>query len=243
MYLLAVILVLALLGFMVWASSDIGSSVYMKVLCRGAVREKVVALTFDDGPEDMTLKVLDCLDSHGVKAAFFMVGSKIVRHPDIVRRIVAGGHIAANHTWSHSSTFPLMPVCRMTDEILSTNQQISLLTGKGPVFFRPPFGVTNPLVASAVRSTGMTAIGWSIRSLDTIQKWPREKILRRICKRLSPGTVILLHDRCKDADKLLEMLLECIEKEGYRVVSIEELFGAGAYMPLAEHETEKTDEN
>ena len=230
MYLtLAIAAALCLTGFMVWASADVGSGVYLKALCRSRTSGKTVALTFDDGPDTMTGKVLDVLGKHGVKATFFFVGSKAEGHRDVVRRIVEEGHTVGNHTWSHGWDFPLMPRCRVETELERTSEEIYRMTGKRPALFRPPFGVTNPIIGRAVRARSLVTVGWNVRSLDTVDGTPREKVLRRIVRKLRPGSVILLHDRCGDSDRLLEMLLDHLDENGFKVVTLEEMFGIDAY--------------
>ncbi len=96
------------------------------------------------------------------------------------------------------------------------------VTGQPVLWFRPPFGVTNPTLAKAVRRLGYIPIGWNIRTLDTQQPTP-EKIIKRIKKRLVPGSILLLHDRMPDSDRLLVQVLDFIEKEGYTVVTLDRL--------------------
>lgn len=95
-----------------------------------------------------------------------------------------------------------------------TSQKIKL--------FRPPFGVTNPTIAKAVRILGYTPVGWNIRTLDTLQP-SKEKVLKRIQKRLRPGSIILLHDRMPDSDLLLKEILNLIKEQGYTVVRLDSM--------------------
>ncbi|NLV39563.1 MAG: polysaccharide deacetylase family protein, partial [Bacteroidales bacterium] len=105
---IAIILLICLTLFLVWASADVGGNIYLKSLCRGDRADKLVTLTFDDGPDEvMTPKVLDVLQKHDIKATFFVIGSKVEKFPHIAKRIVAEGHTIANHTYSHKATFPM----------------------------------------------------------------------------------------------------------------------------------------
>ena len=228
-WLVIIFLFVAVTGFMVWASAYIGSGVYLKSYCSSSCDEKYVALTFDDGPATMTSKVLEVLKEHNVKATFFLIGSKIQEDPDTVRRIADEGHTIGNHSWSHSSRFPIRGYSEVLNEIKMTSEKIYDTIGRNPKLFRPPFGVTNPRIGKAVRAQGLISIGWNIRSLDTICKRTREDIMLRISSQLRPGSVILLHDRCKDSDRLLEMLLQYLDKNGYKVVTIEEMFNLKSY--------------
>ena len=219
-----------LLGFLVWASAYIGSGVYVKSYCCAKCVDKSVALTFDDSPSPMTEKVLDVLKEHDVKASFFLIGQNIEKYPNILQRIVDEGHIVGNHSWAHTADFPTKTYAEVENEFKKTSALIYKLTGRQPLFFRPPFGVTNPRIGRAVRNLGMKCIGWNIRSLDTVEKYTREAVMSRIASQMKPGSVILLHDRCKDSDKLLQMVLQYINENGYKVVSIEELFNLKAYV-------------
>lgn len=224
------IVIAVIVFFLVWASADIGSGVYLKTLCRKQTERPVVALTFDDGPDAiMTPRVLDVLNRHGVKAAFFLVGEKARKYPDLVRRIVDDGHIIGNHTYTHSAIFPLSGRQSVQKDIADTQQAVESITGIKMRLFRPPFGVTNPVIGDAVRYFGMQTIGWSVRSLDTMEKRDRIDVCNRIKRKLHNGAVILLHDRCKDADILLEHLLEEIRTCNMQVVILDKLFEIDGY--------------
>lgn len=225
-----IILVVAITLFLVWASSDIGSNIYLKATCKAETQERVVALTFDDGPaEPMTLKVLDILRKYDAKAAFFLIGRQVDKYPDIARRIVDEGHIVANHTMSHSGLFPLSSAKSVKAELLSCSCSITKAVGLRPKLFRPPFGVTNPIIGRMVKQLGFNTIGWSIRSLDTVTRYSREDICRKVERSLHPGAIILLHDRCLQSDELLESIILAIVSSGYRIVALDELLNIDVY--------------
>lgn len=224
------IVIIIVIVFLVWASADIGSGVYLKTLCKRETNEPFVALTFDDGPDAvMTPRVLDTLNRYGVKATFFLVGEKVRNYPDIVRRIVGDGHIIGNHTYTHSAKFPLSNSLSVQKEIADTQQIVEDIVGVKMRLFRPPFGVTNPIIGDVVRCFGLQPIGWSVRSFDTIEKWDREDVCRRIRRKLHNGAVILLHDRCKNADILLEYLLDEISACNMQVVMLDKLLEIEKY--------------
>ncbi|MBQ9138404.1 MAG: polysaccharide deacetylase family protein [Alistipes sp.] len=230
MYWIVAIVVLCLILFMVWASADVGSNVYLRTLCRAATTERVVALTFDDGPDPvMTPLVLDTLRQRGVKATFFLVGSKVAQHPDIVRRIVEEGHTVGNHTHTHSAYFPLRSRVRVEEELDMCHKAIFEATGLKPQLFRPPFGVTNPIIGRAVRSRGYRTIGWSIRSLDTMSSRTRREVWQSVVRRLHTGGIILLHDRCDGAERLLAELIDVTLERGYRFESLDKMLNVDAY--------------
>ena len=225
-----IILAVILTVFLVWASADVGSNIYLKVVCRGGNKERVIALTFDDGPDEtMTPKVLDVLKRHGIKATFFLVGAKVDENPDIVRRIVAEGHIVANHTYSHSGLFPLSSGQQVKHELQKCNESIERAVGVLPKLFRPPFGVTNPIIGRVVKGLGLQTVGWSIRSLDTVGGESRENVCRRVERRLHPGAILLLHDSCAGADELLEKIIVAAERENYRIERLDSVIKVDAY--------------
>ncbi len=220
-----VIFVLLLLGIAV-SVFDIGSGVYVKALCRARTVRKVVALTFDDGPHpERTPKILDLLKKHDVRAAFFVTGKNAEKHPELIKRMVSEGHLVGNHTYSHSSRFPWMKEEKMREEIHWCDVAITRITGMHPTLFRPPFGVSNPTLARAVVPWHYTVAGWSVRSLDTVSRWPRAKVFERVRRRLRPGSVVLLHDDREGGDILLEMILDHLERNGYKVERFDKLFG------------------
>lgn len=228
-WLIAITLV-ALVGWLVWGSASIDSGLYLKALCRKTGDERRVAITFDDGPDPvMTPRLLELLGRYGAKATFFVVGAKAVEHPDLVRRIVAEGHTLGNHTSHHRGLDPLRSTAAIAADLAYAREQVEALTGRRMKLFRPPYGVTNPMIGRAVRRMGLTTIGWSVRSFDTVVATPREEVLARITRRLHPGAVILLHDRLLEADRLLEMLLQKLENENYTAVTVDSLFEIEAY--------------
>lgn len=221
---------LAVGGFLFWASSYIDSGVYIKTLCKGSDDRRCVSLTFDDGPDEfMTPKVLDILKENDIKATFFIIGSKAEKYPELVSRIIDEGHLIGSHSWDHRVNFPVQPSDVMCQELSKCEDFIFELTGKSMLFFRPPCGITNPLVADAVEQMGYHTIGWSIRSLDTKKKKSRSEILGRISKRLHNGAVILLHDRCDGADELLRSLLTLLQENDYDVIPLDDLLSVEAY--------------
>lgn len=235
-----IILCLIALGigiFLIWASADIDSGVYIKTLCKGPENRHCVSLTFDDGPDEvMTPKVLDILKDNGIKATFFVIGKKAESNPDLISRIVDEGHIIGGHSWNHECDFPIQSSDAIYKELSKSENAIYDITGKSMMLFRPPFGVTNPLIADAVDAHGYITVGWSIRSLDTDQERDRTDILKRIVKRLHNGAVILLHDRCDGADELLKSLITVLYENKYDIIRLDEMFDIEPYRFVADAE-------
>lgn len=216
------------IGILVIGSFFISSNFHIKAYCSNPLEyKKVIALTFDDGPNENTLPILDILKRHNVKATFFCIGKNIEKHPEILKRIIEEGHVVGNHSYSHSSFFDFYRKDRVMEEIRKTDALIESISGKKVQLFRPPFGVTNPSIRRALEVTKHKVIGWNIRSLDGIFK--DEKIIfARIKKRIAPGGIVLLHDRSHTVS-ILERLMLYLEENEYKVVSIEALLNIKAY--------------
>ncbi len=224
-----VILLLGVLAALVWASTDIGSGVYLEALCRAESADKVVALTFDDGPdEDSTPRVLDLLKRYDVRATFFVVGEQARQNPELIHRMVAEGHTVAGHSYYHLPQSTLWSSQRYTEELFRCNDVVARLTGLRMRLYRPPFGVTNPPIARAVKNLGLIPVGWSVRSLDTITK-NRDRVVDRVMRGLRGGDVILLHDRLENSEELLEKLLTALRTQHYTTATVDELFKIEAY--------------
>jgi peptidoglycan/xylan/chitin deacetylase (PgdA/CDA1 family) len=232
MYLiLIIVIVLCIIAFLTWASADIRSGVYLSTLCQARTTGRsAISLTFDDGPDPhMTPRILEILERHNIKAVFFLIGRKAEEFPDIVRQIQSKGHTIGNHTYSHSIKFTIGKQGYVRHEISMCQDIIGSITGKRPLLFRPPFGVTNPIISKAVSEKNLLTIGWSIRSLDTISNKSTDAVYRRISRKLHNGAVVLLHDRLENADILLNMILEETEHRKIKAVSIEELLDIRTY--------------
>lgn len=214
---------------LVRGSASVCASWYLRMRCRARRAGRRVALTFDDGPDPQrTPAVLDLLARQGVRATFFVVGARAEAHPELVRRMATEGHVVGNHSYTHSWRFPLRSLGRTVEELRRTGEVLHRITGRQPRLFRPPFGVTNPTIARAVRRLGLDPMGWSIRSLDTMGQSP-ERVAARILRRLHPGAVILLHDRCAGSERLVGLLVEGLRSRGLEPVTLPELFDIEAY--------------
>lgn len=220
--------VVAYLVLVIAGSIAIGFNFYFRSLNSKNTSEKVVAITFDDGPSpEFTTGLIDILEKHGVKASFFCIGEKVKDHPGIVRVLDARGHLIGNHSYSHHRWFDLFSYARMAAEIQETNRSIEKVIGKSPRLFRPPYGVTNPTLGKALQLTGMKSIGWSVRSFDTIRK--AEKVMQKLRSGTAPGKVVLFHDSLPQTLVVIPQYLEWLKQNGYKIVSLEELFNINAY--------------
>lgn len=217
------------LGLTAWGSYDIRLSYFAETLCGDSNNSnREIAITFDDGPHEMTEKILDLLKKFNVKAAFFCIGKQIEQKPEVFKRIISEGHIVGNHSYSHSNLIGFFSTQKMVEEISKTNSIITYFLNKNPKLFRPPFGVTNPNIARAAKQSNMKVIGWNIRSLDTVIK-DDEDVFNRVKNKVAPGGIILLHDTSEKSVMVLERLLLFLQSENYKIVTIDKLLNIEAY--------------
>ena len=176
----------------------------------------MVVLTFDDGPSALTPQFLDLLKKYNTKAVFFCVGEQIQKYPEVVHRMKTEGHLVANHTFSHQPR-NLLHTQRLIDEIKRTDAVLAELGIHTPLF-RPPYGITNPPLARAIRATQKKTIGWDIRSLDTVIT-DEDRLFRRITRKLSTGNIILMHDKFEHSLHVLERLLQYLKDNNYTITT------------------------
>ena len=208
---------LLFVGLLSWGVFDIRLGYFVPTLCRLKNKQKrQVVLTFDDGPTELTPLFLDLLNRYEVKAIFFCIGRQIAQYPQIVQRIKDEGHLIGNHTYSHIPQNCFASTAVMTQEIQQTDALLAQLGIVTP-YFRPPYGVTNPHIASAARRTGKRVIGWDIRSLDTVIK-DETRLWSRVVSKLNQGNIILMHDTSERTLHVLEQLLKYLKANDYQVV-------------------------
>lgn len=218
------LILLVVVAVLAYGSISIASGLYIKSLCYSEQTGSAIAITFDDGVDPViTPKVLDVLERYGAKATFFIIGEKAEKYPQIVREIYDRGHSIGNHSFYHKATFPLGVKSKIVSEIESCNSVIERILNDKVILFRPPFGVTNPMIARAVRSLELISVGWSIRSFDTLGQ-PLDRVYKRITRHIKAGKVILLHDNREGAEVLLEKILQYTTTHALRCVTVNELF-------------------
>lgn len=192
--------------------------------------EDHIALTFDDGPlPGKTEQVLRILKELDVPAAFFCIGNRVDEHPDLARQIDAEGHIIGNHSYWHGAFFDLKSAPMVTRELYDTDVAVFRAIGKKPRLFRPPYGVTNPMIARAVKRLNHTVIGWSIRSFDTMIADP-DKLFKRVTDNIRGGDIVLLHDHGTVTLEVLPRIIEEVRKRGLKFVRLDELVKEKPYV-------------
>lgn len=223
------IIVFVFLALQTYGSIVLSARFFLPVKFRGSKTSGSIALTFDDGPlAGSTERILDILKDHKVQAAFFCIGHRVVQQPGIVARIHAEGHVLGNHSYWHGKLFDLQTAGAIKAELQHTNDALEQITSRRPRFFRPPYGVTNPMVATAVRKLGYTTVGWTIRSFDTVSK-DSEALLAKVTRKLQAGDVILFHDYSEAMIAMLPRFLKHVANTGLKIVRVDELINEQPY--------------
>jgi len=196
----------------------------------GPADQKMVALTFDDGPDEIiTPEVLDVLREYDVKASFFFKGNKVKRYRSVVKRVQDEGHLVLSHAYSHQE-LDKMSADEISREITAAEDALWEVTGQKSAMLRPPFGAVNEDVIKESAQHGHTLILWSIDTLDWSHK-DRYHIARNVLDNVRNGDIILMHS---DEDKgetaaALPLIIEGLRKAGYRMVTLDQMLGLEAY--------------
>ena len=209
------------------------SSAFGRTFWSGSTREKVVALTFDDGPnEPYTSRLLDILKREHVRATFFLIGTNVRRFPGSVARIVRDGHVVGNHSDTHPLGFALEPQSQLRREVDNAETSIYAAGGVYPSLFRPPNGLRSPWLMNVLSGDSLVAVTWD----DAPRDWepaPASELVKRTLEQVHPGAIILLHDGMNlthEADqsetvKAIPAIIDSLRARGYRLVTVPELIG------------------
>lgn len=199
--------------------------------------EKVIALTFDDGPDpEDTPQILELLKQYEAKATFFIVGNKAEAYPELVSREIAEGHELANHTYHHTYFNRSFPENKISEEIRRAEEIIFKASGQKSHLFRPPGGYYNEALVQTARKAGYTVVMWSwhINTRD----WATpgvSKITSTVLNNVKNGDIVLLHDwvegKTQTVDALKQILPE-LKNRGYRFVTISELLTYRKLSPV-----------
>lgn len=183
--------------------------------------EKVIALTFDDGPDPLyTGYILDVLKEKEVKATFFVLGENAKNNPDLLKRIREEGHEIANHGYSHNYS-----PSKFVNELIRTEEVIYELLQEHTFYYRPPGGLVSDPVLAAVKEQGYVLTLWSIDSKDWQNPGPAQ-IVQNVVKSSFPGGIILLHDGGEKREQTIQALgplIDRLREQGYDFVTLSEL--------------------
>lgn len=213
----------------IYGSSVIQANFFAPAYCSADTTDKIIALSFDDGPHpEYTPQVLALLAKYEATATFFVIGKHIYGNENLLKQIIAEGHSIGNHSYSHSFFIDFKNVQGFKEELNQTAELVFNIIGKRMKLFRPPYGVTTPNLAKAAKLLDYRIIGWNIRSLDTT-KDSAEVITQRVQSQIKSGAIILLHDTSDKTIQVLERTLNFAQTNGYKVVSVERLLKMDAY--------------
>ncbi|WP_338554601.1 polysaccharide deacetylase family protein [Paenibacillus sp. KS-LC4] len=188
--------------------------------------QKLVALTFDDGPDGRyTPAILDILKKKGVKATFFVVGVQVKKDPEVLQRIVDEGHEIGNHTTHHKDLTKLTK-SQIWEEITTTDKLIQDVVGFAPNRVRAPYGAVNSTVKQLMKEKGRELVSWNVDTRD----WAGTSVAvmkRNISEHTKPGGIILMHSfggkGIKNTVDMLPDVIDSLHKKGYTFVTIDEM--------------------
>ncbi len=213
------------------------AQVFGRVYWRGATTAKVVALSFDDGPnEPYTSAILEVLARYRVKATFFEIGENVARCPEVTRRLVAEGHVLGNHSYSHNANHAL---CDSRADYARAEATYLAVAGVRPALMRPPHNKKTPWELAYLRELDLTPVAWSVGTAEGVGADPRQAAQDSISK-VRPGSIIALHDgwgtnrtdpRAAKSlpSQILPTIIEALQAEGYTFVTIPALLCLPAY--------------
>jgi peptidoglycan/xylan/chitin deacetylase (PgdA/CDA1 family) len=191
---------------------------FPSLIWRFSVKEKVIYLTFDDGPiPELTPWVLETLNKFEAKATFFCVGENVLKHPDIFKKIISDGHSVGNHTHNHLNAWKN----KHDFYIENVKKSQSIIPGN---LFRPPYGkITRKLIKNPFLIKYYKIIFWDVLSYDFDQSISPQQCYMNVIKNKKPGSIVVFHDNIKAEKNLkyaLPKLLENLKNKGYKFEAI-----------------------
>jgi peptidoglycan-N-acetylglucosamine deacetylase len=211
-----------------WGSLSKSSQLFSPSVHRGPGRRRTIALTFDDGPSEGTLPLLEYLAKERVWATFFQCGMNVRRLPRIAGEVAAAGHQLGNHTYSHPS-LPFKSAEFINREFTDAQHIIYHETGLAPMVLRAPYGFRWAGMRAVQHRLALLGVMWTVMGFDW--KWPAERIAKHVLKWASPGGIICLHDGREvrpnpDVTPMLEALkriVPVLKDRGYQFEVISDL--------------------
>lgn len=237
----ALLAALSIIGFIVYELVEQpGNQIFGRTLTQGPTNERIVALTYDDGPNPpYTGRILDVLEREHVHATFFLVGRAVQAYPTLVKREVRDGDALGNHTWDHAHLI-VMRRTQIGNTLRRTDEAIYAATRRHTYLLRPPFGARDWSVMQVARKLGYTVVMWSVPLARDWEYPPAQVIAQRILANVSDGAIIVLHDgnrgqlcgpkhlpshvcdRSSDIEAT-RLIVDNLKAQGYRFVTIPEL--------------------
>ncbi|MEN3940747.1 polysaccharide deacetylase family protein [Prosthecobacter sp. SYSU 5D2] len=197
------------------------------------ITEKVVAMTFDDGPHpSLTPKLLDILKERNIKCTFFVIGKQVKMYPAIIKRMIAEGHEVANHTWTHASLTSRSDA-QIRSELQQSEDALVSVANYRPQLIRPPYGAINTRIKQLMFSEfGYSTIMWSVDPQD----WRRpgvSVVTSRLVNGAHPGAIMLAHDIHPPTIQAMPGMFDQLLAKGYQFVTVSQLLNMEkANMPV-----------
>ena len=237
MFLLIIISVFVVIAVVYWLFMSPPSPIFGKFPHKVITEEKIVALPFDDGPnEPYTSRIVNFLNSNNIKATFFQVGKNVQRYPKTTLAIVKAGHVVGNHSLSHKfGKYFNRP--ELKHEVQASQAIFSKLIGKTPALFRPPWLWRQPLLLKTLKEVSLVPVsGIFCSDLEVFQP-KAERIAKRTLARVKPGSIIIFHDgynakgasRSQTVEAVKIVVVELL-KQNYRFVTVDKLLKVPAYQ-------------
>ncbi len=224
---LAVVSMVAYLVVMVVGLAWPRLEMFADVVWCGEPGQRLIALTFDDGPHPQTTRaILAILARDGHHATFFLVGSKVDQYPDVVREIVAAGHTIGIHGHIHAWGYAWKPPAAVVQDIRRAQDAVHAACGIRPRLFRPPIGIVSPRTAKGAERAGCPLVLWSVKGGDGVRVRPAT-VLRRVGAKIRDGAIVLLHDAAERGDRspasieTLPEILRMIDERGLEAVGVD----------------------
>lgn len=200
------------------------------VYINGYSTEKMVALTFDDGPDNnITPKIVETLTQYNVNGNFFFIGEQVRKYPFVVEKAYKEGNLILSHSNNHVQLDKLN-VDEIKNEISKGEEEIFKVIGKRPKLIRPPYGAIDKKVIKTVEDSGDKIVLWSIDTLDWSQR-ERKNITKNIIDNLRPGEIILMHSNEDKSEtlKALPDIIKGVKEKGYQIVTLDKLLKVEGY--------------
>lgn len=205
-----------------------------RVFIKAGKDTRLIALTFDDGPDPlMTPDIVALLGRYDLKATFFIIAAKALRCPDVVRQCFDQGHTIACHDLRHSNTSNFRRTKQLLKDISESRKIIHAIIGKEPLLYRPPMGLMNSHVLRALKKLGMYCVGWSRKANESGNR--KINAIKKIHALAGPGAVVLLHDVLpmpeykEEILRQMEALFKSIHENKLNAIAVDELFKVIAY--------------
>lgn len=236
-FVLVIIIIFALIALTYWLFLSPTSQIWGSFPYRGHVDKKLVALTFDDGPnEPYTTKLLELLKQEQVPATFFVVGQNARKYPKVLKRASHEGHTIGNHSLSHQFSNYFKDLS-FAGEINQNQIIISDLIGHAPAIFRPPWLFRTPMLLASLKRLGLQPVsGTFVNSLEIFQP-SAKKIAATAYRRTKPGTILIFHDgyNAKGAQRsqtitAVDILIKRLRADGYCFTTVDKLLETPAYL-------------